>query len=288
MEKEIIHYKFKPGLPVEFEIIPLTVLYRDKWDMITRSHRTAFYQIVWYRKGNPTHIVDFSPISIEDNVLLFLNKNTIHSFDAKNGIEGFVILFTETFFYQSDADANFLKTSILFNELWPVSIVQVAQQCSVFQNLLQLMENETKLAKDTFHASILKDYLHSFLLQAERLRKRQILNEIRKSPEFDYVIMFRDLLEISYRKCRQVSYYAANLSVTEKRLNQASTKVLGKTPKQIINDRVILEAKRLLAHTNDSVKEIGYSIGFEEPTNFIKYFRKHNGFTPVEFRASLL
>lgn len=287
MENEISHYEFKPGLPVEFEIIPLATLYRDRWNIITRPHRAAFYHVVWFRKGNPTHTVDFSPVHIEDNVLLFLNKNTVHSFDAKAGVEGFVILFTDTFFYQSDADVRFLKVSILFNGLWPVSYIQLTQQSGIFQDLLQLMENETKLENDSFHASILKDYLHSFLLQAERLRKKQVLKDVSKGPEFDYVILFSDMLETSYRKYRQVSYYAASLSITEKRLNQASSKVLGKTPKQMIDDRVMLEAKRLLAHTNDSVKEIGFAIGFEEPTNFIKYFRKHNGSTPVEFRESL-
>jgi AraC family transcriptional activator of pobA len=287
MEKGIAHYEFKPGLPVEFEIIPLEVLYRDKWNMITNPHRAAFYQVVWFRKGNATHTVDFLPIHIEDDALLFLNKDTVHSFDPKIGIEGFVILFTDSFFYQSDADAHFLKTNILFNDLWPISSISLAQQFSVFQDILQLMEKETKLAKDAFHASILKEYLYSFLLQAERLRKDQISKEIRQCPEFDCVILFRDLLEINNRKHREVSYYAASLSVTEKRLNQASTKVIGKTPKQMIDDRVMLEAKRLLAHTNDSVKEIGFTIGFEESTNFIKYFRKHHGLTPSEFRASL-
>ncbi|WP_459640649.1 helix-turn-helix domain-containing protein [Flavobacterium sp. CGRL2] len=62
--------------------------------------------------------------------------------------------------------------------------------------------------------------------------------------------------------------------------------MLGKTPKEIIDDRVMLEAKRLLAHTNENVKEISYELGFEEPTNFIKYFRKHSNSTPVEFRES--
>lgn len=52
----------------------------------------------------------------------------------------------------------------------------------------------------------------------------------------------------------------------------------------MIDDRVMLEAKRLLAHTQDTIKEIGYTLGYDEPTNFIKYFKKHNGQTPVEFR----
>ena len=104
----------------------------------------------------------------------------------------------------------------------------------------------------------------------------------------EYVIslflFFKYLLETHYRKQKQVSAYAAQLHVTEKRLNQASSKILGKSPKEMIDERVMLEARRLLAHTNESVKEIGFGLGFDEPTNFIKYFRKHSRITPIEFR----
>ena len=67
-----------------------------------------------------------------------------------------------------------------------------------------------------------------------------------------------------------------------------SSKILGSTPKKIIDDRIMLEAKRLLAHSSESVKEISYSLGFDEPTNFVKYFRKHHLSTPIEFRESFL
>ena len=72
-----------------------------------------------------------------------------------------------------------------------------------------------------------------------------------------------------------MKFYASNLGITEKRLNIATSKILGKTVKQFIDERVMLEAKRLLIHSTESIKIIGYSLGFEEPTNFIKYFKNH-------------
>jgi AraC-like DNA-binding protein len=83
-----------------------------------------------------------------------------------------------------------------------------------------------------------------------------------------------------------VSGYALEMNVSEKRLTNATTKTIGKSPKTIIDERVMLEAKRLLIHTNLSMKEIGYDLGFEDPTYFIKYFRKHTNKTPIEFRES--
>jgi AraC-like DNA-binding protein len=85
---------------------------------------------------------------------------------------------------------------------------------------------------------------------------------------------------------KSVSGYASQMNVSEKRLTAATTKTVGKSPKTIIDERVMLEVKRLLIHTNLSIKEIGYDLGFEDPAYFIKYFRKHTGKTPIEFREN--
>ena len=96
--------------------------------------------------------------------------------------------------------------------------------------------------------------------------------------------MFLSKKHKNYKNQKQVNYYAKLIIISEKRLNLATSKILGKSPKEIIDYRVMLEAKRLLAHTNESVKEIAFDLGFEEPTNFIKFFKKHSLITPIEFR----
>jgi AraC family transcriptional activator of pobA len=92
------------------------------------------------------------------------------------------------------------------------------------------------------------------------------------------------LLENQFKELKQVNEYARQLNITPKRLHQVTTEVLDETPKAIIDGRVMLEAKRLLAHTTDTIKEIGFTLGFDEPTNFSKYFKNNAGETPVEFR----
>lgn len=150
------------------------------------------------------------------------------------------------------------------------------------------MTEELQNIKDNLQADILQNLLHNFLLQAEREKRKQNFTEIKKGADLDYVILFKDLLEINYKSKKQVSFYTKEILITEKRLNKATTKVLGKTPKELIDDRIMLEAKRILAHTSESVKEIGYDLGFVEPTNFIKYFKKHSKLTPTEFREKNL
>lgn len=150
------------------------------------------------------------------------------------------------------------------------------------------MMDELGRASDEGQADILQNLLHNFLLYGERERRKQDIGAIKKGADLDIVLLFKDVLETNYKQEKQVSYYASKAFVTEKRLNQATQRVLGKTPKEIIDERVLLEAKRILCHTGQSVKEIGYSLGFEEPTNFAKYFKKHTQQTPLAFRENNL
>jgi len=284
MTTDIINYDFKAGLLQEFEIVDITELYKEFKDILTTRHRTAFYHIIWFQNGNPTHLVDFNPIKIKTNTLLFLNKDTVQRFDSKTTFSGKAILFTDSFFCKTETDTKFLRSTILFNDLFSVSHIQIQKESKLFTNLLQLMVDELQNSEDDSQSDILQNLLHNFLLYSERERRKQDFTIIKKSSDLDYVMLFKDLLEKSYKSQKQVNYYAKQIIITEKRLNQATTKVLGKTPKEIIDDRIILEAKRILAHTNESVKEISFKLGFEEPTNFIKYFKKHSFTTPIEFR----
>lgn len=271
-------------MPQEFELIGIEQLYNDNSDKLTTLHRIGFYHILWFQKGNPTHLVDFNPIEIRPDTILFLNKDTVQRFDKKGGFDGKAILFTDNFFCKTETDTKYLRNSILFNDLFSVSQIQISETASLFADLFKLMEKELENENDISQPDILKNLLHNFLLLSERERRKQDFTGIKKGADFDYVMLFKDLLEVNYRKLKQVSSYAKMISVTEKRLNQATSKTLDKSPKQMIDERVMLEAKRLLAHTNESIKEIGFDLGFDEPTNFIKYFRKHSNSTPVEFR----
>jgi AraC family transcriptional regulator, transcriptional activator of pobA len=283
---DIKKYSFKPGLPQELEIVGIADLYKEFQETLTTPHRAGFYHIIWFQKGNPTHLVDFNPVKIKPNTLLFLNKDTVQRFDNKGDFDGKVILFTDSFFCKSEADTKFLQSSILFNDLFSVSQLQLQKSSTLFAILFQQMETELTNSKDNYQSDILQNLLHNLLLQGDRERREQNFTEVKKGADLDYVMLFKDHLENQFRTIKLVSNYAEQIRVTEKRLNQATSKILDKSPKQMIDERIMLEAKRLLAHTNKSVKEIGFDLGFAEPTNFIKYFRKHHNSTPVEFRES--
>lgn len=288
MTTDILQYEFKGDLPIGFEIFTIQDIYKIHKDIMVAPHRAEFYHILWIQKGTPIHSVDFTPIKLAPDTLLFINKGTVQSFDSKGNFEGKAIVFTDNFFCKTTEDIKTLKSNILFNDLFDSSAIQLKKGPNVFIDFFALMEHESKKTLDTFQEGILRNLLQGFLLLAERERRKNNFTEIVKGSDLYQFILFKDLLEKQFTKNKQVSFYAIKSSITEKKLNQITTKVLGKTPKQMIDDRIMLEAKRLLAHTNENIKEIGFALGFEEPTNFIKYFKNHYKGTPVDFRESLI
>lgn len=285
MSTEIQKYNFKEGLPQEFEILDFKFLCNEFKKEISQPHRAGFYQIIWFKEGLTTHLVDFNPIKTKPNTLLFVGKDSVQRFDDIEGLNGKVILFTDNFFCKTEKDTTFLKSTILFNDLFSISQINISKSVSLFSNILNQLESELENSKDKFQSDIVHNNLNNFLFHSERERRKQDFIEIKSDANLDYALVLKDLLDANYIQHKKVSFYCKQMSVTSKRLNQATSKIFGKTPKEIIDDRVLLAAKRLLVHTNESVKEIAFSIGFEEPTNFVKYFKKHSNKTPVEFRS---
>lgn len=289
MMNVIKRLKFKPNADLQIEVVPLQSLSNVSIEHLATPHRTNFYHIFLFENCQPTHFVDFEPISVEPYSLLFINKDRIHQFDQLLKYEGNILIFTDDFFCTSESDTKYLRSSILFNDLADEPTIKLNK--ASFEKYITICDSiteELSLPADKSKPILLKNLLHNFLLLAEREKSKQGFAELKKGADLDYTIFFRDLLESNYTQLKSVNDYAKLIFVSEKRLGQATAKVLGKSPKEIINDRILLEAKRLLVYTNLSIKEIGQELGFEDPAYFVRYFKKNAESTPVEFRESYL
>ena len=99
---------------------------------------------------------------------------------------------------------------------------------------------------------------------------------------------FNSLIEQNIAKSRSADFYANELAITYKHLNLICKELVNKTAKNVIDDFLILKAKRNLINTTMKSNELAFKLGFEDPTNFTKYFKKHTGLTPKEFTKSYL
>jgi len=289
MADEIKKLKFKRNAELQIEVISLQTLTTVSKDQLITPHRTNFYHIFLFGNCQPIHFVDFEPINIEPYSLLFIDKDRVHQFDQLLNYEGRILIFTDDFFCTSESDTRFLRSSILFNDLAGKLTIKLNKtDFEKFIHICESITDELSLPTDNSKHILLKNLLYNFLLLSEREKRKQGYTELKKGADLDYTLLFRDLLENNFTKLKSVNDYSKIICITEKRLGQATAKVWGKSPKEIITDRILLEAKRLLVHTNLSIKELGQELGFEDPAYFVRYFKKNTETTPVEFRATYL
>jgi len=289
MADEIQKHTFKQDANLQIEVVPLNRLTTAHKYHIVKPHRTNFYHIFLFEDCRPTHYVDFSPIKIEPYTLLFIDKDRVHQFDKLLNYEGQVLVFTDDFFSTTENDAKFLSSSILFNTIADNQTLKLEFTIfKKFTDICKSISEELNLPADNSQPMLLKNSLQNFLLLAEREKRKQGFTEFKKGADLDYTLLFRNLLESNYTKLKSVNDYAKIICISEKRLGQATSKVLGKSPKEIIMDRILLEAKRILVYTNLTIKEIGQELGFEDPAYFVRYFKKNVELTPTEFREMQL
>lgn len=267
------------SLPVEIEVKDLSFI-KELPKLLGSPHKVSFYQLAWISSGNATFRIDFRDIKLSENDVLVISPGQVCEFDVHSDYKGKMILFTDTFFSISDTDTNFLHTSqilSLTNKNHPLSICP-----DMMGSLVALLTEELTSPVDRFQTEISQSFLRIILLEAERQ-----LNAIAPTTLSSLGSRFFNAVEMHFMEEKRVDFYIDLLAVNEKLLTKEIKKLLDETPKVYIDKRVILEAKRLLVYSNLSVKEIGFSLGFDEPTNFNKYFKKHTETTPIDFRNSI-
>ncbi len=254
--------KFKQNAPIQIEVVPLDSLTKVNKPHLITPHRTNFYHVFLFDNCRPTHYIDFEKIKIQPYTLLFIDKDRVHQFDKLLNYEGRILIFTDDFF----PDTKFLRSSILFNDLSHQATIKLNQQSlKRFISICDNITEELSMPNDETKPIVLKNHLHNFLLLAEREKRKHGFGDAKKGADLDYTLLFRDLLEANFTKLKAVNDYSSQLFISEKRLGQATSKILGKTPKEIINERILLEAKRLLVYSHLTIKEIGQDLGFEDP-----------------------
>ncbi|MGL4412352.1 MAG: AraC family transcriptional regulator [Bacteroidales bacterium] len=269
-------YKFKPQRPFEFELKELSEVTQQYNSISGVPHRTDFYEIILIESGESTQMVDFTPIKLKRGDILFIGKNQVAKFDSSETYNGKIILFTDQFFNRGDRENQLMQ---LFNPFNGATTINLNEKLSI---IFELIEKEYNSHFDKHQSEILHAQLKSLLLESSR--QREIETETIKSPDHSIALEFYRLVEDNYHSIRKVNDYIKMISISPKQLSKAINSTIGKTPKQYIDDRVTLEAKRLLVYSDLNIKEISYKLGFEEPTNFSKFFKEQKGITPAEFR----
>lgn len=268
---------------LQFEIHDLSDYYQRNKDHASIPHSHSFYQILWFYKKGGKHFIDFNAHPILNNTVFFLTKNQIHYFEKSSNYEGILIHFNESFLMQSDVDI-FLKYNV-FNNLKEPCYCITSEVVSSAKNYIELMKSELLNRTKFGHQQVLRYLLKSLLIIFERAHRGEKTETLTFNNHYElHYLHFRELLEQNYNKGYSVKNYADKLNMSTKTLTTITNSRVSKTPSVLISERIILEAKRLLSFTTLHINEIGYKLGFEDASYFVKYFKRHTKNSPGAFR----
>lgn len=257
-----------------------------------KPHIHSFYQVIWFKNGKGKHFVDFKAYDVSDNTVFFIAKNQVHYFDENAKHEGILIHFNETFLLQKEKETDFCLKCNLFNNPYQQPSCRVGKTIvPILSEYIFQIERELENNDDFGKEELLRVYLKSFLIQIQR--EKNAFEKIQNNVPFVLdekrvqLIKFINLIDENYKKGLSVAEYADLLFVSSRTLSDLTSQLLNKKPSQMIQERIILEAQRLLLYSNLNVNQIGYRLGFDDPSYFVKYFKKHAKISPTEFRKSV-
>lgn len=248
-------------------------------------HRVTFFHVMFVTQGAGTHYIDFQPYSYRENSLLFVSKGQLHAFDVNPEIDGYVIVFTEEFLLRNlgQFDQPYFYKLYAYHLHEP--LLQVEQHMK-FAELFDEIFEEFNSTEAFAREEVLQLLLKLLLLKIERVQ-HSLMPPAQNTEWAKLFVDFHNLLHQSYHRSRNATDYAAQLGVSYKHLNEVCKAISGRTAKVLIDEFVVLEIKRLLAISDDSIQQLAYQTGFDEPTNFVKYFKKHTDQSPAQFRRHL-
>ncbi|RRH79881.1 helix-turn-helix domain-containing protein [Variovorax beijingensis] len=246
-------------------------------------HRHNYYHLLWMSEAAGTHLLDFETFEARANTVFFVSPGQLHAWASTVQPKGFVINFSTEFFVQmfprSDDIAKYPFFHIASDP--PVLYLAQAQHDELLPLLLE-MESEM-LGRAEARLDIVRSYLLVLLTRLRRLYPARAADGA--SPQsYSLAKRFKLLIDQHYLDFGPLRDYAQRLHVTERQLNDAVKRTLGKTAGELVHERLVLEAKRLLCNTDMGVAEIAFHLHFEDHAYFSRFFKKRTQLTPGEFK----
>lgn len=195
----------------------------------------------------------------------------------------YMILFKPRFLPFANGILSLFKTFPYFNNFVLSSFKLDHGQKELFKRCFYDLHKEHQLHK-ACNIDILKSYLTILLFKAKRELKFSSEVSYLKTRRQEITYNFENLIKATKQKHKPIRYYADQLNISPIYLSECVKKETTKTAKQIINEYIILEAKSLLKQSGDSISEVANQLGFEDDSNFVKYFKKQTGLTPKQFK----
>jgi AraC family transcriptional activator of pobA len=247
-------------------------------DMVQELHRHDFFYILALKKGSGSHAIDFMSHDVCDNSIFFMRPGQVHQHILKKGSTGYMLGFTTGFYNPHNKLSN-----QLLRQASNMNFYQL--DANGFKKLLSILNNTFReyTDKQEGYQEVIKANLRILLIELARQNSKSLSTNVNLYAQ-QRLEEFSELLETHISRHKQVSYYADRLNLSPYQLNAITKTTLGKTCSELINEHIILESKRYLLATAHQVNQLANHLGYEDVSYFIRFFKKHTGYSPEAFR----
>ncbi|GAA4278688.1 helix-turn-helix domain-containing protein [Aquimarina mytili] len=270
---------------IDFEVIKLEDLlnrHEAKYLNLYDWHRMDFNALFIVTEGEGRHHIDCEVHDFKIGAIVPLLKGQIHHFDEENPIKGVTVSFTDTFILENISETNLL----LFLKMFHLPKLQISpESLKLLEPVVELLFREQDIRTTVLKGDITRSLLLTLFMYIQRLSPLEFAKS--DTVRFKDFIRFKNLVAQKYRTMHNAKDYAKELHLSYKYINDISKEMSGKTAKSFIDEWLIIESKRIISQKIHSIKEMSYEMGFDEPSNFIRFFKKHTGKTPKEFSTKI-
>jgi AraC family transcriptional activator of pobA len=274
------------GSPVSFVIQTIESLSGEMDDDSAVPHRHNYFTVIWPFSGSGKHMIDFRQHDIRPHEIFFLSPEQVHVINIETPVSGYLIRFTCEFLEKYSIRQDFITNLRLFRSCddsppLPVSDSMKPHLLMFCKNMLEAFRSSNDMRYETVGA-----YLKLFLIECNTsCTIRPSGNPQNLEVGRTLVRKFKDLVDTHFSEWHQVKDYASELNVTPGYLNEVIKTSIGQSAKEYIQNRLVLEARRLSLFTSRSFKEIGFGLGFNDPSHFSKFFKSSTGRSLQEFKS---
>jgi len=280
------------NLPQPLVVKTLVEVEKEHAERPILPHRQNFYSIVLVQYAEGEHLIDFTTYQIKANTIYFISQEQIYHIKLKPAPKGFVVMFNDDFLVQSGIYTEFVSQLSFFHKYNSNEPLKISEDISkLFHQLIKALHRETENMNDEFTHEIAGTLLKLFFLGCKRVYKFHndvVATNSTSNRAFEIVKEFKLLINIHFASKHKVSEYAELMGLTASYLNQTIKQEINITPKELITQRIMLEAKKMALFTDMSAKDIATSLGFDDPAHFSKLFKNTEEVNFSNFRETYL
>jgi AraC-like DNA-binding protein len=252
----------------------------EEKNIVQTLHKHDFFFILALNKGVGIHEVDFVPYSVLDETVFILRPGQAHRLKLNAGCSGFLVEFNSGFYHPNEKSFTQRLRKASNKNYCKVATGRFDKITIILAAILDEYTSREQGYQDVIRAS-LDIFFVEYIRQSPDPKKIAKAINSYTQERFEE---FLELLEKYFATQKQVSQYSKLMNLSPYQLNGITKTCIGKTASELINEQLILEAKRYLLATPNQIKEIADLLGYEDVSYFIRFFKKHTSYSPEAFR----